>query len=130
VVSGQPEGMLQMGVRHYSDLIAWQKAVDLVVLVYQATDLFPKREMFGLANQMRRAAVSVPSNIAEGQGRRTSNDFCHFLSIARGSLQELETQTVIAARLKFIEDQMKCDLLAKAAEVARIINGLIASISG
>ena len=100
-----------MTVKHYSELIAWQKAIDLVATVYQATDSFPQREVFGLTNQMRRAAVSVPSNIAEGQGRSTTKDFLHFLSVARGSLQELETQIIIAHRLSYLDDLGKSRLL-------------------
>lgn len=88
-----------MTVRHYSDLIVWQKAMDLVVHVYEVTESFPQREVFGLTNQVRRAAVSIPSNIAEGQGRGTTKDFLHFLAIARGSLQEVETQLLLAYRL-------------------------------
>ena len=75
-----------MAVRHYTDLIAWQKAMDLVVGVYEATNGFPPSERFGLTNQLRRAAVSVPSNIAEGQGRQSTRDFLRCLSIASGSL--------------------------------------------
>ena len=88
-----------MTVHHYSDLIVWQKAMDLVVHVYEVTESFPQREVFGLTNQVRRAAVSIPSNIAEGQGRGTTKDFLHFLAIARGSLQEVETQLLLAYRL-------------------------------
>ena len=88
-------------VRHYRELIVWQKAMDLVMRVYEATECFPQRELFGLTNQLRRAAVSIPSNIAEGQGRNTTADFLRFLSIARGSLQELETQILIASRLRY-----------------------------
>jgi four helix bundle protein len=116
-------------VRHYRDLIAWQKAMDLVVQVYHCTEPFPQREIFGLTNQMRRAAVSVPSNIAEGQGRATSKDFAHFLFIARGSLQELETQIIIAHRLSYLDEGTNGNLLNATAEVARIINGLINSLS-
>jgi four helix bundle protein len=90
-----------MTVRHYSDLIAWQKAMDLVVRVYEATESFPPKERYGLTNQLRRASVSVLSNIAEGQGRRTTRDFLRCLSIASGSLQELETQLIIASRLNY-----------------------------
>ena len=78
--------------RHYKNLAAWQKAMDLVELVYLASDQIPKRETYGLANQMRRAAVSVPSNIAEGQARFSKRDFRHFLRSSRASLAELETQ--------------------------------------
>lgn len=85
-----------MGVKHYRELIVWQKAMDLVAVVYSATRLFPKEETWGLAQQVRRAAVSVPSNIAEGQGRETTKDLSKHLTIAQGSLQEVETQILIA----------------------------------
>ena len=76
-----------VAVRNYQELIAWQKAMDLVVVAYEATKQFPREETYGLSSQLRRAAVSIPSNIAEGQGRRTTNEFLHFLSIAYGSLR-------------------------------------------
>src|SRR5262245_27131090 len=94
-----------MAVRHYSELIAWQKAMDLVIQVYQLSEPFLQREMFGLTNQIRRAAVSIPSNVAEGQGRGTTKDFVHFLCVARGSLQELETQVLIAWRLNYLQEE-------------------------
>ncbi len=113
-----------MAVRHYSDLIAWQKAMDLVVLVYEATEPFPPKERYGLTNQLRRAAVSVPSNIAEGQGRSTTRDFLRCLSIASGSLQELETQLLIARRLNYLEEPFRPGLFELTKEVARLLNGL------
>jgi four helix bundle protein len=117
-----------MGVRHYTDLIAWQKAMDLVVRVYEATQRFPADERFGLTNQVRRAAVSVPSNIAEGQGRHSTRDFVRCLSIAYGSLQEVETQLVIARRLDYLEAAFETGLSELTSEVARLINGLINSL--
>ncbi|MBY0527208.1 MAG: four helix bundle protein [Gemmataceae bacterium] len=117
-----------MSVRHYSDLIVWQKSMDLVVHVYQSTESFPQREVFGLTNQVRRAAVSIPSNIAEGQGRATTKDFVHFLHIARGSLQEVETQVLLAGRLQYLVDQEKVEHLNATTEIARILNGLINSL--
>ncbi len=113
-----------MPVQSYRDLIAWQKAMDLVELVYRVTEAFPRREMFGLTNQLRRAVVSIPSNIAEGQGRGTTRDFLHFLSVARGSLQEVETQMMIARRLNYLDGQAGEELFLLTTEVARIINGL------
>ncbi len=82
--------------KNYRDLIAWQKAMDLIEQVYRATASFPKEEVYGLTSQARRSAVSIPSNIAEGQGRRTTGEFLHQLSVAHGSLRELETQILIA----------------------------------
>ena len=117
-----------MPVRHYSELIAWQKSMDVVEEVNRHTECFPQREIFGITNQMRRAAVSVPSNIAEGQGRATTNDFLHFLHIARGSLQELETQTILSKRLSFLQEGNYDAMMARMAEVARVLNGLIKSL--
>jgi len=118
-----------MTVRHYTDLIAWQKAMDLVIDVYRSTESFPRHEMFGLVNQMRRAAVSVPSNIAEGQGRATTKDFLHFLAVVRGSLQELQTQIILAFRLSFLDENRQQTLLGATTEVAKIINGLMNSLA-
>ena len=118
-----------MGVRHYRDLIAWQKAMDLVVLIYEATEKFPPRERFGLTNQVRRAAVSIPSNIAEGQGRHATRDFLRYLSMAYGSLQEVETQLIIASRLNYLEERLQAPLFNLTAETARLINGLMSSLS-
>lgn len=117
-----------MGVQSYKDLIAWQKAMDLVVVIYQATTSFPADERFGLTIQTRRAAVSVPSNIAEGQGRGPGQDFVRFLSIARGSLQEVDTQLVLAVRLGFLKQSAYDPLSNLLVEVAKLINGLIRSI--
>jgi four helix bundle protein len=116
-------------VNSYRDLIAWQKAMDLVVAVYQATEPFPQREMFGLTNQSRRAAVSIPSNIAEGQGRGSTKDYVHFLRIARGSLQELETQLILAERLGYLAEPLLQSLLSQSCEVSRIVAGLIRSLN-
>ncbi len=107
-----------VGVRQYQGLIAWQRAMDLVIRVYEATDEFPRKEMFGLTNQIRRAAVSIPSNIAEGQGRDTTREFLRYLAIARGSLQELETQILIASRLRYVQEHHRTELLEKIKEVA------------
>ena len=97
--------------------------------VYDATAGFPKEEVYGLTSQMRRAAVSIPSNIAEGQGRRTDRDFCHFLSIAHGSVREVETQTLIAHRLADITEEKTSALLDSTSSVGRLINGLANSLS-
>jgi four helix bundle protein len=105
-----------MTVRRYSDLLAWQKAMELVEEVYNITKGFPQDERYGLTNQIRKAAVSIPSNIAEGQSRG-SRDFIRFLSIAHGSLSEVETQMEIALRLGY----------AKAAGLARFGNWLLKS---
>ncbi|MGH9508779.1 MAG: four helix bundle protein [Terriglobales bacterium] len=111
----------------FKNLVAWQKAMDLVVEIYAAAEKFPRHELYGLTSQMRRAAVSVPSNIAEGQAHYSRLEFRHFLRHARGSLAELETQVLIAERLKYLDHETSLRLTRLAEEVGRIINGLIAS---
>ena len=117
-----------MPVKDYRELIVWQKAMDLVEEVYRATASFPKEEMYGLTGQIRRAAVSVPSNVAEGQARSTTADFLHFLSIARGSLKEVETQVIIARRLGYVDEQKESELTSLTDEVSRLISGLASSL--
>lgn len=118
-----------MTVRNYSELVAWQKAMDLVERIYAATKKFPKEELYGLTSQIRRAAVSIPSNIAEGQGRKSTKEFLHHLSIAYGSLREVETQVLIAGRLQYLGQEEINRLLELSAEVGRIINGLSQSLT-
>jgi four helix bundle protein len=117
-----------MRLRSYHDLIAWQKAVDLVTEIYGVTRSFPKEEIYGLTSQLRRAAVSIPSNIAEGQGRLSTGEFKQFLGHARASLFEVETQLEIARRLEYLRADKTPQLLANCAELGRIINGLLASL--
>ena len=112
----------------YRDLIAWQKSMDFVEEIYAATRRFPKDELYGLTSQLRRAAVSVPSNIAEGQGRLTPGEFKQFLGHARGSLLETETQIFLAGRLHYVSPEEMNRLLKRSEEVGRILNGLIGSI--
>jgi four helix bundle protein len=118
-----------MKVKHYQELIVWQKSMDLVEEVYRATRSFPREEIYGITSQLRRAAVSIPSNIAEGQGRRTTADFLRHLSIAYGSLLELETQILIAARLRYLIPEKCKAIMQLAAEVGRILNGLMSSLT-
>ncbi|MHB8647498.1 MAG: four helix bundle protein [Thermomicrobiales bacterium] len=114
-----------MSGQTYRDLFAWQKAIELVVNVYQATRDWPKEELYGLINQVRRAVVSVPANIAEGQGRSGSKTFAHHLSIAYGSLYEVETHLVIAQRLHYLDIAEFQNLMDQAAEIGRLLNGLM-----
>ena len=114
---------------HYRDLIAWKKAIDMVSTAYRLTQTFPRDEIYGLTSQMRRAAVSVPSNIAEGQGRRSKGEFSQFLGHAFGSLLELETQVTIANNLGYIDSALADEFLDQTEELGRIINGLIASLA-
>src|SRR5271165_5719387 len=115
-------------VSSYRDLVVWQKSVALVTEIYAAISKFPREEMFGLISQLRRCAVSLPSNIAEGQGRATKGEFIQFLSHARGSLFELETQLCIASKLRYLAADQTRELELKAQEVARILNGLLTSL--
>jgi four helix bundle protein len=115
-------------VRTFRDLVVWQKAMDLVTEIYRVTQQFPKEEIFSLTSQLRRAAVSVPSNIAEGQGRITEKEFRQYLGNARGSLAEVETQINIAKNLSYLDDSNFQNLSAMVAEVGRILNGLISSV--
>jgi len=114
--------------QHYKDLIAWQKAMDLISVLYDATDDFPKRETYSLTDQMRRAAVSIPSNIAEGQAHFSRGEFRHFLRHSCGSLAELETQILIAQRRKYLSASQTAELLRRTHEVGRILNGLLNSL--
>ena len=115
-------------VLSYKDLVVWQKSMALVTEVYLVSKGFPKEEIFGLMNQTRRAAVSVPSNIAEGHARTSKKEFQYFLSNARGSLAELETQLTIAHQLAYINDKTINLVLDKLWEVGRLLNGLLSSL--
>ena len=113
-------------ISDYQKLEAWQMAMDLVEEVYKRTRSFPKEELFGLTSQMRRAVVSMPSNIAEGASRAGSKEFLYFLHIARGSASELETQFLLAKRLGLLSEAD--ELMASLTSVKRLINGLIRSL--
>ena len=117
-----------MAVQNYRQLIVWQKALELVKFIYNLTNKFPKEEMYGLTSQVRRAAVSIPSNIAEGQGRDSTKEFLHHLSIAYGSLMEVETQLLIAESLNYLNEDETRLILNKTAETGRLINGLTRSL--
>ncbi len=112
----------------YKDLIVWQKAKVLAGDIYRATESFPRQETYGLTSQLRRASVSVASNIAEGQGRLTKGEFQQFLGHSRGSLLELETQLAIAVDLHYLSADELIRLETKTAEVSRLLNGLIDSL--
>ena len=117
-----------MSVQHYRQLVGWQKAMELVKAVYELTNQFPKHEIYGLTSQIRRAAVSVPSNIAEGQGRDSTREFLHHLSIAYGSLMEVETQILIAESLAYMGQAETKTILERTSETGRVINGLARSL--
>ena len=114
--------------RYYRQLLVWQKAKVLAVHVYQSTEHFPRAETYGLISQLRRAAVSVVSNIAEGQGRLTSGEFSHFLGQARGSLLELETQLDIALDLVYLDPDKHQGLAHEIYQVLGLLNRLIESL--
>ncbi len=109
----------------FTDLEVWQAAMSLAEDVYQVTKTFPKEEIYGLSSQLRRASVSVPSNIAEGKGRSSDKELSQFLCHSRGSLFEIETQVTLAGRLGYLDPQMVEDILRKAARVGQLLNGLL-----
>lgn len=117
-----------MAAQNYRKLAAWQRSMDLAQAVYELTLALPDAEKFGLTAQLRRAAVSVPSNIAEGEGRGSDGEFVHFLRIAHGSLQEIETQLILAVRFSFVSRAKAVGVMRTASEVGRILNGLIRSL--
>lgn len=116
-------------VRNYQDLIVWQKSLEFTIAIYRYTKTFPKEETYGLISQMRRAAVSISSNIAEGQTRHTVKQFFQFLSIARGSLSELETQIILTYRLNYISEDTKNELLKTAEEIGRMLSSLMKNLT-
>jgi len=116
-------------VKHYQDLAVWQKAMDLTVMVYKITEQLPKSEVYGLASQIRRAAVSVPSNIAEGSSRRSTGEFIRFTNIASGSVAELQTQTMLMHRLGYCNEEIYSTLINTINEVGRMLYGLQNSLS-
>jgi four helix bundle protein len=119
-----------MSLSSFRDLRVWQEAMKLTINIYRSTAEFPKHELYGLSQQIRRAAVSVPSNIAEGKGHRSNREFVHFLLHARGSLLELQTQLLIAEELQYLSKVEGDDLLGMAENVGRALSGLINSIGG
>jgi four helix bundle protein len=112
----------------YRDLRIWQEAVDLALVIYRATAEFPKHELYGLTSQMRRAAVSISSNIAEGKGHSSDGDFGRFLFHARGSLLELQTQIVIARGLEYLTKEQAAELTRSTDDLGRGLNGLIQAV--
>ena len=115
-------------IQTYRDLIVWQKSMELVVLVYEFTESFPPREMYGLASQLRRAAVSIPSNIAEGRRRGSRKDYAQFLRIAYGSGAEVETQLEIAKRLRYDKEYSLERLESLLTELMKMLNAMLASL--
>ena len=116
------------GIRGYRDLHVWKAAMDWVEAIYEATAHWPSDERFGLVRQVRRAAVSVPSNIAEGAARRSTGEFIQFLGMARGSLAEVETQLLLAGRLRYTTGEDLKGLLDGSDEISRMLVALIAAL--
>jgi four helix bundle protein len=110
-------------IKSYKDLLVWQKSISLVKEVYQQVSIYPQYEEYGLSSQMRRCVVSIPSNIAEGWGRKSRKNYIRFLRIARGSLYELETQLIISKELKYCKDFEKADTFI--VEISKMLNSLI-----
>ena len=114
----------------YSDLTVWKDAVEFVTKIYKVTESFPKSEVYGLTSQIRRSAVSIPSNIAEGASRKSSKEFSQFLSIAVGSLAELDTQLIIAKNLLYLDEQLYAELSLMLVGIRKMTLGLKRSIGG
>ncbi|MCA6590408.1 MAG: four helix bundle protein [Pseudanabaena sp.] len=112
----------------YRELIVWQKSIDLAVKIYSITRSFPAEEKFGITSQMRRAATSIPANIAEGQARRTTGEFLQFLGIARGSLAEVETFLILSDKLTYLTNQDSENLLQSCVEISKMLNALMKSL--
>lgn len=115
-------------INSYQDLLVWQKSMDLAVSVYTATKSFPKEETYGLTSQIRRAVVSISSNIAEGRSRNTVGEFNQFIGIAKGSIAELETQIILANRLAYLTNAQKDELISACNEVSKMLMGLAKSL--
>lgn len=113
----------------YQELTVWQKSVELAVLIYKVTQKFPRNELYGLISQIRRSAIAIASNIAEGQGRRSSKEFCQFLRIAFSSTLELETQIIIASKVNYLELKEKDYILSSCLEIKKMIKSLEKSLN-
>ena len=111
-------------MRPHRKLLVWKRSIELVTLIYRITSSFPKSEQFGLTSQMRRAAVSVPSNLAEGAARKGKKEFKQFLNIAQGSISELDTQTEVAHRLNYITDEDYTNVIQELTEISKMLYGL------
>lgn len=115
-------------IHSFRDLVVWQKSVDLVTEIYRLSKKFPKEEVFGLTSQIRRAAVSIPSNIAEGRGKSSKGEFQQFLHHSRGSLAEVETQIIIAQNLGYLPAAEAEPVMGSIAEIGRLLHGLLTSL--
>lgn len=116
-------------MRPHQKLEAWSKGIELVTDVYKSSERFPKEERYGLTSQIRRAAVSIPANLAEGAGRRSPKEFAHFLSNSQGSASELETELIIANRLGYLDEASFARLITQLERIGRLITGLVRHVS-
>jgi four helix bundle protein len=112
-------------MKTHKDLEVWQKSIDLVTYIYKLTNIYPNEEKYGLVSQLRRSAVSIPSNIAEGAARQTNKEYIQFLYISLGSLMELDTQLIISKNIELISEQTLNELQLKSQEIGKMLNGLI-----
>jgi len=115
-------------IKSYRDLTVWKSGIDLTVACYEATRTFPRDELYGLTSQIRRAAASIPANVAEGHGRDSTGQFIQFLRIAQGSVKELETHLVVADRVGMLDAKIAAQLLARCDEVGRMLRSLIRTL--
>jgi four helix bundle protein len=120
---------MEKGIKSFRDLNIWHKGIDLVKNVYKETQNFPREEIYGLTNQLRRAAISIPSNIAEGHIRQHRTEFRQFLSVALGSLAELETQIVISKELNYVSDETLNNFIEQVHSLGKMIRGLIKKLT-
>jgi len=120
--------LMNKSFKSYRDLEVWQKGMLLAKEIYQATNNFPDVEKFGLVNQMRRAAVSIPSNIAEGHARSSTNEFIRFISIALGSVAELETQIILSVELEYLQENIRENFLGLLDTIGKMLRGLCKSL--
>lgn len=116
--------MSEQRIQSFRDLKVWQLAIDLVQACYEETKSFPRDEIFGITSQLRRAAVSIPANIAEGQGRHHTKEFIHFVGVARGSVMELETHLIVCERIGYLTSEASGKLQSQTAEISRMLSGL------
>jgi four helix bundle protein len=119
----------QILMETHKDLLVWQRSISLVTAIYEVTKSFPKEELYCIVNQIRRAAISIPSNIAEGSARKNTKEFIQFLHIAMGSAAELETQMIISMNLKYIDNQRSNSFQKELNEIIKMISGLIKSLT-
>lgn len=112
----------------HKELVVWQKSMDLALLIFDLTSKYPKSEIYGLISQMRRSSVSIPSNIAEGYGRRSKKEFVHFLTVSYGSTLELETQSILSKNLKFVEKNKFGKTMSLVEEILKMLNSMITKL--